>query len=70
MKKSALFAALLMVGGVFALSACNSKPTTKRHGFDSAACRAKCQRVGKHVAVTESGDSGKCVCQNDSTSEA
>ena len=65
MKKS-LFLALT---GVLLLANCMGSATNKkRHGFDSEACRQKCLRLGQHVSVTPSSDSGKCICTQDSTS--
>lgn len=65
MKKSLLLA----LSGLFLLSACSGGGAMKkRHGYDSEACRMKCQRLGQHVAVTASGNSGKCICTEDSSS--
>ena len=65
MKKSFLVVAL---GLVALTSACVTGGNSKRAGYDSDACRMKCQRLGQHVAVNASSDAGKCICMNDSSS--
>lgn len=67
MKKAVLVAVLALVG--LGTSSC-VMTGSKRAGYDSDACRSKCQRLGQHVSVTASADAGRCICINDSTSDA
>jgi hypothetical protein len=67
MKKAVLAAVLALTA--LGLSSCVTQGS-KRTGYDSEACRSKCQRLGQHVSVTASAEAGRCICTNDSTSGA
>lgn len=52
--------------GVIGLTSCGTKDSDgKREGFDSAACRAKCERFGQNVLVTASKEQGQCICTSE-----
>lgn len=63
MKKVLLATALIVTG--LGLSSCVKQGSTKA-GYDSEACRSKCQRLGQTVFVVASAEAGRCICRNDS----
>lgn len=65
--KKLLLATVLVVTGL-GLSSCVTQGS-KREGYDSEACRSKCQRLGQTVFVTASAEAGRCICRNDSSNE-
>jgi hypothetical protein len=68
MKKSLLMAVTVL--GLVGLTSCGLKEgEEKRVGYDSAACRSKCERLGQNILITASREQGQCICTTETLRE-